>query len=60
MNFEKNECDRCTRICFVAVLGTSKLCDSCLTTLANSPDTKNVMKSLLETYGESMPQIEHD
>lgn len=58
MEFEKNECQRCTRICYVCVLGSCKLCDACLTIMSNDYETKQVMKALLETYG--IPKLEHD
>jgi hypothetical protein len=51
MTFEKNECQRCTRICFCIVLGNVILCDHCFETLHNDPETKNLMKSIEILHG---------
>ena len=58
MEFEKNQCDRCTRVCFCCVLGTSRLCDLCLEAMIHDPDTKKIMSDLMTVYG--IPQIEAD
>ncbi len=60
MEFERNECQRCTRMCYVCVVGTCKLCDLCFEAMCHDPETKKVMEALLSSYGEKMPQIEHD
>ena len=59
MNFEKVTCQRCTRACFCAILGETKLCDLCLEAMVNDPETKTIMHSLFLVYG-NIPNIEQE
>lgn len=60
MDFERNACDRCTRVCYVCVLGSIRYCDHCLEAMIHNPETKNLMIQVMKQYGSEIPQLEID
>ena len=51
MIYERNECQRCTRLAFCINLDKIHYCNACFETLSNDFETKEVMQKLLKTCG---------
>lgn len=58
MNFEKGNCQRCTRLCYVCVFGDVKFCDACLEAMIHNPETKTLMHTIMKQYGEQIPDLD--
>ena len=54
MSFEKQECDRCTRICFCVLIGLNWYCNACFNSMTYEPQQKIEIEKIMSRFGQNI------
>ena len=56
MSFEKQECDRCTRICYCMLIGLDWYCKACFDSMTQESQQKKEIEIIMNRFGQNIEQ----
>ena len=53
MSFEKQDCDRCTRICYCMLFGLDWFCNACFESMTYETQQKKEIEKIMARFGQN-------